>query len=365
MNSSVYVFGELKGGYTQFPEDSSRKTFQRFISETKSKTQIAIHRDGNIMYYGYIRKLENSKCIGLSLALNSAFFTDINKLFTLFEATIENLILDGSIIGYSEKGEVIANVSQLFLVKDKIEQISYRLRGGANALAAYTTNLPPVDYSISSDSTKSFFTTDPTQDILRSSVKNGYTYIYKPSDYESDSLNSVKAKIISLQNQKRNLEKECSNLKTDLLKAKAQKRNMLWVSILAFAVLILGVIVYNKVLFPSEVTKYDAGEFTYYGPIENKLPHGLGVAIYKENDPDGRLYYIGKFVKGHRQDKNATLFYKDGNYYKGSMEDDKWGEGIMFNRSEKQHFEGTFEDNEPYTGIWFEHKDVQHLYEGQ
>lgn len=364
MNSSVYVFGELQSGYTQFPEDSSKSIFQRFISESKSRTQIAIHRDGSLMYYGYVRKLEGNKCIGFVVVLNSSMIADVNKLFPLFENATENLILDGSIIGYDEKGDITANVSKLFLVKDKVEQIEGKLRGGINALGMYSKALPPVDYSVSSESSKSFFTTDSLSEIGISSVKNGYTYIYKPEDFESDGIKSVKARIVTLQNQKKDLEKECGKLKTDLVKVKAQQRNMLWVGILAFAVFVLGVIVYNKVLFPSEVTKYDAGEFTYYGPIKNKLPHGVGVAIYKEDDPDGRLYYIGNFENGHRQDENATLFYKDGNYYKGSMEDDKWGEGIMFNRSERQHFEGTFIDNEPSTGIWYQHKDVQHIYNG-
>ena len=64
MNNSVYIFGNLSKGYTQYPDENfSAAIFQKFYTKVKATTQIAIHRDGNLMYYAYIRCIEQGKYI--------------------------------------------------------------------------------------------------------------------------------------------------------------------------------------------------------------------------------------------------------------------------------------------------------------
>jgi len=156
-----------------------------------------------------------------------------------------------------------------------------------------------------------------------------------------------------------------SSLTIQLTKAKIQQRNIIGVGVLSLIVLILGIILWNKVLFPSEVTHYETGEFIYYGPIKDNKPHGIGVAIYPSNDKDGRKYYIGNFQNGERQDTAAILFYQDGDYYYGAMKGDKWDKGILYMNSDNSHFEGTFNNNNPYNGAWFDHKLLYKLINGE
>ena len=85
MNVTVYLFGEFLGGYMQYPDDYTSKIFQNFQANAKMTTQIAIHRDGNLMYYGYIRKLEKDRYIGFCVVLNGLVLVRIDGLFTLFE----------------------------------------------------------------------------------------------------------------------------------------------------------------------------------------------------------------------------------------------------------------------------------------
>ena len=54
MNASIYVFGKFNNGYSQFPDDYSSSIFETFHKHAKSVTQLSIHREGNLMYYGYI-----------------------------------------------------------------------------------------------------------------------------------------------------------------------------------------------------------------------------------------------------------------------------------------------------------------------
>lgn len=116
---------------------------------------------------------------------------------------------------------------------------------------------------------------------------------------------------------------------------------------------------------PSEVTRYQTGEFIYYGPLKNRKPHGVGLAIYPENDYDGRKYYIGNFDDGERQDDEAVLFYQNGDYFYGSMKGDEWNRGVFFSNSTSSHFEGSFHNNIPYNGTWFTHQKLYDVRDGE
>ena len=158
---------------------------------------------------------------------------------------------------------------------------------------------------------------------------------------------------------------ENKEIEKELKAAQAKQRNTLWVGILSVAVAILGVILYFKVLNPSEVTRYQTGEFIYYGPLKNRKPHGVGLAIYPENDYDGRKYYIGNFDDGERQDDEAVLFYQNGDYFYGSMKGDEWNRGVFFSNSTSSHFEGSFRNNIPYNGTWFTHQKLYDVRDGE
>ncbi len=104
MNSSVYIFGNLSSGYTQYPdEDFSNHIFQKFYSQSKATTQLTIHRDGNLMYYGYIRKLENDGYIGLCVVVNGLYINRLDSLFALFEQSITNFVKNGHLLHFNEQ----------------------------------------------------------------------------------------------------------------------------------------------------------------------------------------------------------------------------------------------------------------------
>ena len=108
MNVSVYLFGEFNSGYSQYPDDYASSIFQKFSANAKSTTQIAIHRDGNLVYYGYIRKLQQDRYIGLCVVLNGLILKRIDGLFSLFENTISNLVTNGKLIHFNEHGDLVS-----------------------------------------------------------------------------------------------------------------------------------------------------------------------------------------------------------------------------------------------------------------
>ena len=366
MNGSVYIFGNLSSGYTQYPdEESTSLIFQKFYTKAKATTQIAIRRDGDLMYYAYIRKLEQDKYIGLCVLLNGVVLTTFEGLFSLYENVISNLVTKGYLIKYNDKGDLIANTEHLYMNREEIDFVADSLKGGFDSMQSTAMKLPPVNYAISSESVAEFVVEDNVKEILKSSYTNGYTYIYKSKGFNTALMNSYKGVLSKISKENAALKKKNAEISSQLQKAKIKQRNTFWVSVLGGIILVLGVILWNKVLFPSEVTHYETGEFVYYGPMKNKKPHGVGVAIYPQNDEDGRKYYIGNFENGERQDTAAILFYQAGDYFYGMMKGDKWESGLLYKCSDGTYFKGTFNQNIPYNGDWYDHFKKHHLVDGE
>lgn len=58
------------------------------------------------------------------------------------------------------------------------------------------------------------------------------------------------------------------------------------------------------------------------------------------------------------------LLYQNGDYYYGSMNDDKWEKGVLYMKTDNSHFSGEFNNNKPYNGIWYDHKAVLRVNDG-
>ena len=300
----------------------------------------------------------------MCVLLNGIMFSQIGRLFPIFENTVADMVTRGDILHFDDQGKIISSIDNLNNKQQEVERIVSVFKNQISDLNSNAIKLPPVSYGISSSESKTFSDSDKNEDIVNAACKYGYTYILKSHDYNTTSLNGYKSILIRLNKKLTTQQNECTELKSQISSLKNKQRNTLWVSLFAIASLILGVIVWTQVLFPSEVTKKDMGEFVYYGPMENGEPNGTGVAIYHSDDKDGRLYYYGNFTDGKRVDNNAIMFYKDGSYFKGSMDEDKWHKGIFFD-IEKAHFVGEFKDNSPWNGDWYKHVKEQTITNGE
>lgn len=238
MNSCVYIYGNLSNGYTQYPnEDYSSTIFHKFYSHSKSTTQIAIHRDDNLMYYAYLRKLEQNKYIGLCVLLNGIMITRFDGLFSLFEGVISNLVVNGYLIKFDERGNLTANTNKLYMNPEEIDIIATSLKAGFNNLEASAKKLPPINYAVNNTSIKNFSVEDSESDILQSSYTNGFTYIYKSKNFNTAAINSYSGVLSRVSKQNDQLKKENANLIALNEKIKKQKKQYQFVIILFIAVI--------------------------------------------------------------------------------------------------------------------------------
>lgn len=241
MNISVYLFGKFNLGYSQYPDDYTSAIFKKFYENAQVVTQVAIHRDGNLMYYGYIRKLEDDRYIGLCAVINGMYLTYLPPLFSLFENAIAALVSAGRFIHFSENGEIVANAGKLYANKEEIDMLAESLRVQFSRLEKKTKNLPPVNYAKSKDSVASFTIDDPHADIVRSSCENGYTYIYKSSGYNTAQIKSHRNILQKMYDENHELRGNYASLLDkykSLHRKKKQSRNVI---ILAIALILCGI----------------------------------------------------------------------------------------------------------------------------
>lgn len=224
MNSTIYIFGDFGYGCNQYPNDYTAEIFSQFHKRSQANTQLTIHRDDNMMYYGYIRKLHNrEQYIGICIVLNGSMFRGVKTLFNRFENYITDIVVRGQIIEFSNDGNLISKVTKLYECQNEIERITKFIQNDIETLT--TQKLPPTNLSIGKNESKSFVIDDKAESILEATYNYGYTYIYKDTGYNTDSLTSYSGKLHALNKEKTSALQTVEKQKQEISDLKKKQKN--------------------------------------------------------------------------------------------------------------------------------------------
>lgn len=350
LNVSTYIFGRLSSGYTQFPDDNiTRDVFGYAGNRLRAESQLYVHRDNAIIYYVFIRRLPANKYIGLCVVFNGIYITDLKRVFSIFEETIDYCATYGYLIKpkEDEPSTYEPNSAKLYLSKDDVDRITHRLYLEFSILTD-TSSLPPVDYGVSGSSVfeYNYNTIDGTMATFVSSKP--HSFIYKDENFFSERNQGLIGTISKLNKEKSNLEVEKKELQKEYNALKRKQKNTYWIWGFSFLAVIFLAYLWNTVFFPSEVTNKDMGEYNYYGEMRNGIPNGRGVAFFGKHDKDERSYYVGKFSNGEIHDDNGLYFYKDGSVFNGKIYKDFAWDGIYVNPVDSFYYVGTLNKNGNY-----------------
>lgn len=265
MNSTIYLFGNLGQGLTLYPNDYTKNTFKEFISRANAPTQIIIHRDGNIMNYGYIRKIENKQVIGVCFQINGQYLTVIKPLFEIFEDIIANITIRGEIIRLNSQGNLIANISKFTDKTKEVERIMGYCQTELLKMSTSCLTLPSIDYSTSDSDISNFKDTDNNQKIINSSVKNGYTFIYKAYDYDTLTFSGYRSTLYTLNQENESNKQKIKELDSKLSVLRRQKKQM---NVVVCLVLLLF---FGSVVFFNTLDKKNKDIKNQQDTIDNQL----------------------------------------------------------------------------------------------
>lgn len=245
MNCKVYLFGELGGGYTQYPSDYTESYFKDFEHSSKSDSAVGFRREGDLVFYEYLRRLSDGKSskgyIGIACVFNGVLFNEIKQVFALFEDAITNLVVKGEILEFTDSGEVSSKVGKLYQTDSEFKRISKYISLQVNNLGEYFVKLPSLNYSISKDASKSFSIEDDMSEIVEATRNYSKVFIFKDGSSNNALLSSYSGKLKSLNNKNCELEKVVSLQKSDIAKLERQKKQttvvLLLVGVIAIFVL--------------------------------------------------------------------------------------------------------------------------------
>ena len=241
MNATVYLFGKFNQEYFQYPNDYTQEIFAKMSSYATAKTQICIHRQRELMYYAYIRRLETSTkgdYLGLCIILNDLIVSRIELLFNAYEALFSDIVSDGRILGFNTNGEVEIRKNPTSLKNEEQEWLMRTLRARISCIKEETEKLPPVQNGISSAEVRNFVFEDiNTEEMVLSSYTYEYVVIFKDKNYESLTFQTSRDTIQRLNREKEEVIQRSSEL---LSKGKESKHPLL-ISALVTSLIVLSI----------------------------------------------------------------------------------------------------------------------------
>ena len=241
MNATVYLFGKFNQEYFQYPNDYTQEIFAKMSSYATAKTQICIHRQRELMYYAYIRRLETSTkgdYLGLCIILNDLIVSRIELLFNAYEALFSDIVSDGRILGFNTNGEVEIRKNPTSLKNEEQEWLMRTLRARISCIKEETEKLPPVQNGISSAEVRNFVFEDiNTEEMVLSSYTYEYVVIFKDKNYESLTFQTSRDTIQRLNREK----EEALQRSTEFLSKGKESKHPLLISALVTSLIVLSI----------------------------------------------------------------------------------------------------------------------------
>lgn len=247
MNSTIYLFGKFGQGITASVNDYTKSFFEEFISKANAPTQIIIHRNGAIMNYGYIRKIEDGHLFGICVQINGQYLSTTKKLFEVFENIVANIAVRGDILHINRKGNLEASTPDLLNKPEELERAIVDCQNEFTRLTPALKTLPDIDFSTADSDVNYFKESDNSKTIINASVKNGYTFIYKEQDYDTLALGGYRSTLSALNKENETYKKRLSEQENKLRILERKKKQMGIVVALLIALFVGSIVFFNTI----------------------------------------------------------------------------------------------------------------------
>ena len=282
MNSNIYLFGKFGHGITTSVDDYTRSYFEEFVSKANAPTQIIIHRNGDIMNYGYVRKIEDNNLFGICIQINGQYISKTDKLFEAFENIIANCAVKGDILRLNKNGNLEVTISNFLDEPEGVVRAIANCQNEILRLDYACRSLPNIDYSTTDNDTYYFKENDNSSTITKTSVKNGYTFIYKERDYDTLALNGYRSTLSSLNKENESFRSRIKE-QEHKIKVLEKKKKQMGVVVTLLAVLFFGSIFFFNTIEEKNADIETKQQTIDKQEVENTSLSQKNVTLVKEN----------------------------------------------------------------------------------
>lgn len=240
-----YIFCNGSNGYKQYPNDHSEKVLKRFCAESKSSHQIAVYRDGNLMYYAYSYRKSEREQYGLCVVCGE-LCVKLQSLYEFFQGVFNDAAQKGVLFKYDESGDIKLKCTDFITERGETEELFRNIKAGLDT-RRFWESLPSEDYSIPLDAKIVFaFAEDDQSKIVDATRHYHNVYITLENPIPTSYAMTVKRLNTEKEQQKRELE----SLQEENKKLSQQKKQfrtvIILVSLLLIGSIVTAIIISNK-----------------------------------------------------------------------------------------------------------------------
>ena len=182
MNNTFYLFGDFGDGYNQYPYDGAEATFRKVAQESQLRRQAFVRRNGEQMYYGFLRRLDEGagRYVGLCYVVQGVMLSDVRTIIQLLEETVENMAIADRILGLDDHGNLVARVRQLTENRNELDRVMHVVEQRLPAIDSYWVALPQAQYGMSTDEIRTLTIAGDVMSLAKECCRNGYVLLQEP-----------------------------------------------------------------------------------------------------------------------------------------------------------------------------------------
>lgn len=259
MNPSVYIFGEFSAGYDRYPADSSDTLLRKAKGLCQAQVQLITHRDGPLMWYMFVRRLDDGGYAGFAAAVNGVYVRDLRDLYVRFRRNMERLVKDGVILNFTDGGSIRSSVGRLTEEEGEVRNILDRLRSELASIDDVAP-LPPDDYSVSIDSIRIVEESEWNSGAVEDTCRYGYTVLLVRQEFDSVRFRNYRNTLKNLRKRVESRDAEIARLAGERDRISREKKQFKWVMVLLvlIAVCAAGLYMLDRNLRSTEDERDDA-----------------------------------------------------------------------------------------------------------
>lgn len=239
-----YIFSYVSGNYQQYTSDHSEAFIKQCCLDCKKTHQIAIRREGNLMYYTFLYRNNATSIYGFCVVCGEVCL-NLKWLYKYLQKTLEASANKGVLFSYDKQGKVCKNVANFSSEVAEIDSVFRDIKENLERYPAYWEQLPPEDLSIPLTSKITFAFNDDDKAKITEALRHYHDVVVS---MENTSPSSFSQTILRLNSDKEQLLAQKSELETEIEALKHQKKQYKWVVLLSLLVVagLIAIVSFNQ-----------------------------------------------------------------------------------------------------------------------
>lgn len=240
----TYIFSYVSGNYQQYISDYSETFIRQNCIDSTEQHQIVVHRDGNLMYYTYVHKINASTAFGFSVVCGEICL-NLKWLYEFLQMTLDNSAKKGILFAYDKTGAISQKITSFSTEAAEVDNVFRDIKAYLESISTYWEVLPPEDFSIPLTSKIRLAFSEDNKGKITESLRHYHNIVVT---MENSAPSSFSKTVARLNSEKKELTVQKDKLESEIESLKRQKKQYRWIIFLSLlvAVALIAILAFNQ-----------------------------------------------------------------------------------------------------------------------